>query len=124
MRYADIHGEFRDAMAAPAGLPEFGNSVIAVRTEQFWDLELDELRRKDAQLKKTLRQRREAGELTDAEVKELLEKKRSEMFTPRERKILADGASNFEFHYLGSAKILGQIGKKFAEALYPIAAKK
>ena len=35
----------------------------------------------------------------------------------RELQILTEGASNFEFHYLGSGKILGQIGKAFAEAM-------
>ena len=39
------------------------------------------------------------------------------VFLPRMLQILAEGASNAEFHYLGSAKILGQIGRAFAEAL-------
>ena len=30
---------------------------------------------------------------------------------------LKNGASNFEFHYLGSAKILSLIGQDFADAL-------
>jgi len=31
--------------------------------------------------------------------------------------VLDTGVSNAEYHYLGSAKILGGIGKGFAEAL-------
>jgi len=35
----------------------------------------------------------------------------------RERQVLEKGISNLEFHYLGSAKILGGIGKGLAEAM-------
>ena len=35
----------------------------------------------------------------------------------RERLVLEKGVSNLEFHYLGSAKILGGIGKGLAEAM-------
>ena len=31
--------------------------------------------------------------------------------------IMEKGVSNFEFHYLGSAKIMAQIGKGFAESM-------
>ena len=37
--------------------------------------------------------------------------------TGRERLVLEKGISNQEYHYLGSAKILGGIGKGLAEAL-------
>jgi hypothetical protein len=40
-----------------------------------------------------------------------------EGLTERERQILEKGISNLEFHYLGSTKILGGIGKGFAEAM-------
>jgi hypothetical protein len=40
-----------------------------------------------------------------------------EQLSERERQVLGTGISNAEFHYLGSAKILGQIGAAFAEAL-------
>mgnify|MGYP000293491793 CR=1 FL=1 len=46
-----------------------------------------------------------------------LEKQRTEGLTERERQVLEKGISNFEFHYLGSAKILGGIGKGLAEAM-------
>lgn len=47
----------------------------------------------------------------------MVEKLRAEAFTPRELKVLEVGASNFEFHYLGSAKVMLQIGRGFAAAL-------
>jgi hypothetical protein len=37
--------------------------------------------------------------------------------TERERQVVNRGISNFEFHYLGSAKILGGVGKGLAEAM-------
>jgi hypothetical protein len=41
----------------------------------------------------------------------------AEVFTPRELVILKESVSNFDFHYMGSAKIMAQIGKGFAEAM-------
>ncbi len=41
----------------------------------------------------------------------------AELFTPQERKIWEAGTSNAAYHYMGSSKILAQIGKAFAEAL-------
>jgi len=85
-RYVPIHQGFRDAMAAPASLPEFAGNVVAVLTENFWDHRLDEVVSK--------REGRTA-----------------------EEDVIARGASNQGFHYLGAAKILGPIGKAFAEAM-------
>jgi hypothetical protein len=84
-RYKTVHQSFRDAMAAPAKRPEFKGNVVAVKTEVFWDKELEAAREK--------KERTAAEEET------------------------AKGASNQAFHYLGAAKILGQIGKAFADAL-------
>ncbi len=36
-RYKVMHQSFRDAMAAPASMPEFQGTVTAVRMEVFWD---------------------------------------------------------------------------------------
>lgn len=83
-RYKGVHQNFRDAMAAPAGLPEFKGNVTNVLTEKYWDHELAAVRGKKER-------------------------------TPEEQEI-AKGVSNQEFHYLGAAKILGPIGKAFAEA--------
>jgi len=41
----------------------------------------------------------------------------AKLFTQEELKVLEVGVSNAAYHYLGSAKILGQIGKAFADAL-------
>lgn len=41
----------------------------------------------------------------------------AEGLTQRERQVLEKGVSNAEFHYLGSAKILGGVGKGLAEAM-------
>jgi len=84
-RYKGVHQNFRDAMAAPAAMPEFKGNVSAVLTEKFWDHELAAARAKKER-------------------------------TPEDQEILK-GVSNQEFHYLGAAKILGPIGKAFAESL-------
>jgi len=47
----------------------------------------------------------------------LMETMRTEGLTDRERLVIEKGISNFEFHYLGSAKILGGVGKGLAEAM-------
>ena len=39
-RYKQVHQNFRDAMAAPAKIPEFKGNVANVLTEEFWDHEL------------------------------------------------------------------------------------
>ncbi len=117
-RYAGIHGEFRKAMAAPAALPEFKGSVAAVWTDQFWDMELEELRAKEQTLQAGLKQEIEAGRIGKADEMAEMEKRRAEAFDERQLRILANGASNAEYHYLGSAKILGRIGQAFAEALH------
>ncbi len=116
-RYAGIHGEFRNAMAAPAELPEFRGNVVAVRTEDYWDLELEALRAKERGIAQEVKKLVEAGEVEKSAEREEVEKRKAAAFDEREQRILANGASNAEYHYLGSAKILGSIGKAFAEAL-------
>lgn len=116
-RYKATHQNFRDAMAAPAKLPEFQGNVAAVLTEKYWDRELKLARAKDAKLKDQAKKLAKDGKLKPAEEKAALEKLRATGLTERERKILEVGVSNLEFHYLGSAKILGGIGKGLAEAM-------
>ena len=81
---------FRQAMAAPALLPEFKGNVVAVQTAPFWD---DELAALQARAEK------------------------NEKLTPEEQKRLKGGVSNGGYHYLGAAKIMAPIGKAFAEAM-------
>jgi hypothetical protein len=116
-RYAGVHQYFRDAMAAPAALPEFEGNVVAVLTEDCWDVELSELQARNGQINAKAKELREAGELSREEQEAALEEFRAELFTPRELEALQTGISNAEYHYLGSAKVLGQIGKAFAETL-------
>ena len=51
-----------------------------------------------------------------AEGLEAVQKDIDAIISPKEREIIK-GASNGGYHYLGSAKIIGQIGKAFAEAM-------
>lgn len=116
-RYSAVHQNFRDAMAAPAQLPEFKGNVTAVLTEKYWDPELTAAKAKENEIKQ--RAKKQAGEsgLKPNEEKAALEKLRNEGMTERERTVLEMGISNLEFHYLGSAKILGGVGKGLAEAM-------
>ena len=116
-RYSGIHQNFRDAMAAPAARHEFKNNVATVLTETYWDLELVGLRAREAKIKQQAKQLQSEQKLSREEQRALLEKLRSEEFTKRESETLQKGVSNQEYHYLGSAKIMTQIGKGFAEAM-------
>ncbi|NNJ24387.1 sialate O-acetylesterase [Alienimonas chondri] len=119
-RYRETHANFRAAMAAPAALPEFQGNVAAVRTERYWDMDVVALRLREKPLKERKDQINAAvksGDLSreegDAAIKELY----AAAFSPRELTILNDSTSNFDFHYMGSAKIMSQIGRGFAEAM-------
>lgn len=116
-RYAGVHGNFRKAMAAPASMPEFKGNVAAVRTENYWDMELSALRAREGRVKQAARKLQNEKKLKREEARKLQEQLRAEEFTKRELKILAAGVSNQEYHYLGCAKIMARIGEGFAEAL-------
>ena len=98
-------------MAAPAKLAEFQGNVTAVLTEKYWDLELKAALRKDAELRDQAKKRAKEANLKPSDEKAAHDQLRSTGLSERERKIIEVGVSNFEFHYLGSAKILGGIGK-------------
>ena len=116
-RYKATHQNFRDAMAAPAQLPEFQGTVAAVLTEKYWDRELTAAKAKDNDIKQRAKKLAAESKLKPAEERAALEKLRTEGLTERERQVLEKGISNLEFHYLGSAKILGGVGKGLAEAM-------
>ena len=116
-RYKGIHQNFRSAMAAPASLPEFRGNVAAVLTENFWDPELKALTTRDDQVKQQARKIQNEKKLKGKAAQALLEELRAKEFSPKERDILAKGVSNQAYHYLGSAKIMAQIGKGFAESM-------
>lgn len=120
-RYKPTHDHFRDAMAAPAELPEFAGKVVAVRTETYWDRELTLAKAKENALKEKAKKIAKEGPLKPEEERALVERFRAEELTERERLVLDKGVSNFEFHYLGSAKILGGIGEGFAKATVGLA---
>ena len=116
-RYKATHQNFRDAMAAPAQLPEFKGNVATVLAEKYWDQELTAAKAKENAIKQQAKKLAKEGNMTPADEKTALEKLRAEGLTERERLVLEKGISNAEFHYLGSAKILGGVGKGLAEAM-------
>ena len=116
-RYAGIHGGFRKAMAAPAKLPEFKGNVTAVFTENYWDGQLSELVDRRNQINAKRRELAKDQSLTRAQRDQAIAEFTAKLFTKEEQKILEIGVSNAAYHYLGSAKVLTQIGQAFAEAL-------
>lgn len=119
-RYSGIHRNFRTAMAAPAAMPEFKGNVVAVLTEKYWDMEVVELREREKTIKqkvKEINEEMKEGRLSREQGKAVLDRLYADTFTPRELVILKESTSNFDFHYMGSAKIMAQIGKGFAEAM-------
>ena len=117
MRYAGIHGEFRKAMAAPTKLPEFKGNVTAVFTENYWDGQLSELVDRRGKINAKRRELAKYQSLTRAQRDKAIAEFTDEIYTREEQAILEAGVSNAAYHYLGSAKILTQIGQAFAEAL-------
>ena len=126
IRYKDIHQGFRQAMAAPAALPEFKNNVTAVFTENCWDPELDTVSDKVERVRAKARELKKANEgypekpgtISPQQQETIVAQYRSELLTPRDLELLK-GITNAEYHYRGSAKIMAQIGKAFAEAVTP-----
>lgn len=118
---------FRNAMAAPAGTDEFKGNVVNVFTSKYWPTELDAVSAKSNAIKSEFAARqKEIKELQksggewkkeqaklDAEVRAKIEA----TLTKDEIFLLDNGISNQAFHYWGSAKFFGQIGKAFAEAM-------
>jgi len=117
LRYKDIHQNIRWAMAAPAQQPEFQNNVKAVLTENYWDQELTDLRSRQSEMNAQFRKIQSDKNLSKSEIESAQEKLRKETFTDQEWLTLQTGVSNAEYHYLGSSKIMAQIGKGFAEAM-------
>lgn len=116
---------FRDAMAAPAGLPEFKDNVVAVQTAPFWDKVLGEIDAKNAQIRQMshfLRSKHKNhankdGKMSKKEQQDYLKEYRAKIISPEEELLKKQGASNAGYHYLGCAKTMGLIGKAFADAL-------
>jgi len=115
-RYKAVHQNFRNAMAAPASLPEFKGNVTAVLTENYWDAELDALKARGGKIREKSRELSKDKSLTRAQRDQALARFRADLYTPRELEILK-GSSNAGYHYNGSGKVMAQIGKGFAEAV-------
>ncbi|MCF7674683.1 MAG: sialate O-acetylesterase [Akkermansiaceae bacterium] len=115
---------FREAMAAPASLPEFKGNVTAVETAPFWAEELaaiDQKRAKVKQMGYLLRVKdkngpNKDGAMDEAQQKEYLKKYEAELISPEEATKWTRGASNAGYHYMGCAKTFALMGKAFAEA--------
>jgi hypothetical protein len=116
---------FREAMAAPASLPEFTGNVAAVETAPFWDEPLSELEAKRGEVKQMayfLKKEHKDhanrdGIMTPQQQKEYLAKFEAELISPEEADLRQRGASNAGYHYLGCAKTMALIGQAFANSL-------
>lgn len=124
-RYVPTHGFFREAMAAPASLPEFKGNVAVVRTAPFWDMRLKEIEDNQERIKQMmgfLKSKHKDylnrdGSMNTTEQKAYLEKYRKELISEEEEAYAKIARSNGGYHYYGSGKTMAQIGKAFAEAL-------
>jgi hypothetical protein len=116
-RYRGILPAFRSAMAKPATMPEFKDSVIAVETAPYWDHEIDRIEaiRHEA-INKAKKEAKEKN-LAAKEAAALEKKFSDEALTAKDKDYLAKNRSNQGYHYNGSAKTLGGIGKALADAL-------
>jgi alpha-galactosidase len=109
----------RDAMAAPASLPEFKGTVHAVLTEKCWDAQLGAIDEKWEKLKGINKGIQGKKDLSKEQIRAELDAARNKMFTKEELELRDLATSNAGYHYLGSAKIMGRIGVAFADALAP-----
>ena len=131
---------FREAMAAPAALPEFKGNVVAVHTAEYFDEKLGELddrswrwqrpawdpENKYADLRAKLQplqeQLNEAKKIEDqvernTKTKEIQNKMQEITYTKEDLEYLKMNKSNQGYHYLGSAKMLARFGEAFAKAM-------
>ncbi|MEO8494469.1 MAG: hypothetical protein ABI614_05335, partial [Planctomycetota bacterium] len=117
--------KFREAMAAPAALPEFKDNVAAVPTSPFWDEPLAAIQEKYEQVNQMAYLLRTENKnhanadraMTPAQQREYLQKFEAELITPAEAALRQRGASNAGYHYLGCAKTFAVMGQAFAEAI-------
>ena len=115
-RHTPIHESFRAAMAAPAYMVEFKGNVSAVQTSGFWDHHLENVLERGKRLKDYVDKKAASEKLSAEEKAQLMEEKVNRLFSEDDRVLLRGGEPQ-NYHYLSSAKILGQIGKAFAEEM-------
>lgn len=119
---------FREAMAAPAKLPEFKGNVVAVPTAPFWDARLgaiDDKHGKVRQMAYLLRTENKNhankdGSMSKEDQQAFLKKFEADLISPEEAALRARGASNAGYHYLGCAKTFAVMGKAFADAILAV----
>ena len=114
---------FREAMAAPANLPEFKGRVIAVQTAPFWQTQLGEIDAKHGQIKGKrayFDKQVKDGKLTKEEAGQQMKEFEEKLITPADEALWKRGASNAGYHYLGCAKTFALMGHAFADALLPL----
>ena len=129
-RYQGVHQYYRDAMAAPAALPEFKDNVRAVLTEEFWPHDVAAAETKVRELgnkaKEELAKEQEknpklkgraASQWQRDRTNELMEKEMTD-----EERLALSGKSSQGFHYLGSMKFYSQAGEAFANAVVSVGA--
>jgi alpha-galactosidase len=120
----DTPNTFRQAMAAPAAMPEFKGTVLAVETAPFWDKTLGEIEAKHgkvSQMAWILSSKNKGGPNEDGKMSQeqqaaYLKEFRAKLITPEDDAAWKRGASNAGYHYLGCAKTFALMGKGFAEA--------
>ncbi len=120
-----VHQHFRDAMAAPATMPEFVGNVTAVPTAPYWDTKLAAIAEKLEQVSNMARHlanqdknsANKDGTMSPEEQKAFVAKYEAELLDPTDRATFARGASNAGYHYLGCAKTMALIGVAFADAM-------
>ena len=116
---------FREAMAAPASLPEFSGNVTAVQTAPFWSAELGAIDAKRADVRqmghflnsKHKDHANADGHMTEQQQREYLKEFEAKLITPADKALWERGASNAGYHYLGCAKTFAMMGKAYAEAV-------
>lgn len=128
----------RQAMAAPAEMPEFKGNVAAVQTAPYWDKPLAKIEDKMGQVKKMSyylgknepnNVRRDPvaaeildkymgsdGKITREQIKSFGQEYRAQLITSEEEAMWKRGASNAGYHYLGCAKTLALVGQALAKA--------
>jgi hypothetical protein len=115
---------FREAMSAPAELPEFRGNVTAVQTAPFWSEELGAIAEKKDQVRQMsyfLNSKHKDhpnadGSMTDEQKRNYLQDFEAKLISPAEAALWNRGASNAGYHYLGCAKTFALMGQAFAEA--------
>lgn len=120
-----VHANFQAAMAAPASRPVFLGNVAAVPTAPYWDLplaaivdKLDHVRDMERRLRaKDKNTANRDGSMSAEQQAEYMAKYRAERISPAEETMLARGASNAGYHYLGCGKTMARIGVAFADAM-------